>query len=193
MKNICLGAKWHVILFLSASVHQFSYSTVVFNHNWSSVGSHQLLMDGMAFVQKYRLKKEVVTKLLHKAKVKTWKGAVDLKTSRCTCWSSGLAGKRATAERLKHVSHIKCAVKKNTTTTETHWGHIYPETGLVADFTHDLYPREFPFNSLCKTSGLFAFLDKYRPTSCTCSPDNTLQRSIFLKRLIVFRKEIADG
>lgn len=156
-----------------------------------SVGSHWMVPESMNFVQKDRLQKEVVTSLLHKAEVKTWKGPEDLKTSRCTYWRGGLAGEQATAEHLKHISHIRCAVKKNT--TETHRGQEYPETGLAADFRHDLCPQEFPFNSLCETSGLFAFLDKYGPTSCTCSPDNTLQRSIFLKCLIVFRKEIADG
>lgn len=191
MTNLVLGCKNTCYSFSSSKCSSVFLQHCGLQLYILSVGSHWMALESMSLVQKNRLHEEAVTRSLHKAKVKTRNETEDLKTSRCTYWRGGPAGEQATAEHWKHVSHIRCAVKKNT--AETPWGHEYPETGLAADFTHDLCPWEFPFNSLCETSGLFAFLDKYGPTSCTCSPDNTLQRSIFLKCLIVFKKEIADG
>lgn len=128
-------------------------------------------------LRKIHYKRKLPRDKNRKQKIKTREGPEDLKTSRCTSWRGGLAGEQGTAEHLNDVGPIRCALKENT--TAAHWGHEHPKTGLAADFTHDFCPREFPANSLCKTSGLFALLDKYGPTSCTCSPDNTLQKEHF--------------
>lgn len=176
MKNLVLGCKKPMLpLFFQQMFLSFltaRWSSTVYVKRWQSLNGagERKFGSGQATQRSYH-------KITARSEVKTWKGTEDLKTSRCTCWRGGLAGEWATAEHWKHVSHIRCVVKKNT--TETHWGHEYPERGRAADFTHDLCPREFPFNSLCETSGLFAFLDKYGPASCTCSPDNTWQKEHF--------------
>lgn len=167
-------------------------TTVLFKQLGACPALAQAALGHLTFVQKDDLQREVVTKLLHKTEVNMWKGTEDAKSLRGTCWSEGLAGKWAIAAHWKCVSHTEYTVEKHSATAETHWGHVHPKTGPVADFIHDLCPWELPFNSLCETNGLFAFLDKYRPTTYTCSPDNALQRSIFLKCLMVFKKEIAQ-
>lgn len=96
----CLGAK--------NICYQFSYNkcSSVFSQQvlisfltapWSSadrvmpsINSHQMVLESVNFVQKDRVQSEVVTRALQKAKVKTWKGTEDLKTSRCTYWRGGL-------------------------------------------------------------------------------------------------------
>lgn len=173
----------HNILYLP------SHTTVLFKRLGACPALSQTALGCLTFVRKDNLQKEVVTKLLDKTEVKTWKGSEDARSLRGTCWSK--VAKWATAAGRRCVSHTEHVVKKNSYSRNTEATNVPKQVLWLTS------------HMICVPGSChlipFARQVVYLPSQINTdprhalAPDSTLQGSIFLKRLMVFKKEIADG